>query len=223
MPAYNETPEVVSSALRSIVDQNILRENPKKYEIVFLASAGDRLLEQVLPVVKEFTNKIIVAPRRGKLLARDMGLRASSGEYIVSVDSDSEYPPNWLNMMLEPYSKMRAVGTTGSSGTVYLEPLTNIVQHYGFLANAITARCSTFPRQAYFDAGPFDLSVEKDYSPMKFAKVWEEEEFLFKERLEALGRGPVVFVDAPVEHAYEYGLMPGRGLHSWAEWNWLGL
>lgn len=220
IPAYNETPEVVTRALASILNQNILKANRGKFEIVFLASAGDRLLDQVLPAVKRFTDKVVVAPHRGKLLARDLGLRASTGEYIVSVDSDSEYPPNWLNMMLEPYSQERPViGTTGSSGSFYLEPFTNLVQHH-ILSQAITARCSTFPRQAYFEAGPFDLSVEENYTPLKFAQVWEEEEFLFKQRLEALGRGPVVFVDAPVNHEYEYGLMPGRGLHSWPEMGW---
>ena len=222
IPAFNEAPEVIRQSLESIVNQNVLVANPRMYEIVFLASEGDRMLEQVLPVVREYTDKIIIAPRRGKLLARDLGLRASQGKYIVSVDSDSFYPVNWLNMMLAPYSWERCIGTTGSSGTFYLEPFTNLIQHYGALSHAITARCSTFLRQAYFDVGGFDLSVEKDYSPIKFKEVWEEEEFKFKERLEGLGKGPVVFVDAPVEHLFEYGLMPGRGLHSWPALEWPG-
>ena len=213
IPAYNETPEVVTKALRSILNQNILKAHPDKFEIVFLMSAGDRMLDQVKKAVEPLVDKLIVAPQRGKLLARDLGLRASTGQYVVSVDSDSEYPPNWLNMMLEPYSQGRAVGTTGSSGAFYLEPFINLVTHYGFLAKVMTARCSTFPTRAYFDVGGFDLSVEEDYSPTKFAQLWEEEEFRFRTKLEGLGRGPVVFVDAPVEHAYEYGLMPGRGLH----------
>src|SRR5271170_7173585 len=54
LPAFQETPEVVGAALESLVNQNILKENPSKYEILFLASAGDRLLDEVLPVVRQY-------------------------------------------------------------------------------------------------------------------------------------------------------------------------
>jgi hypothetical protein len=132
---------------------------------------------------------------------------------IVSVDSDSWYPTNWLNMMLKPYAQKGVVATTGSTDTGWLmEFLTNMYRNFIYDANTITARTSTFWKAAYFDTGGFDLSVEQNYTPDKLDALWQEEELFFKQRMDKLGK--VVFVNAPAQHVYEYNKPKDRGLHS---------
>jgi len=210
IPGYREPLETMEETLKSLRNQNIVSAYPERFEYVFLGSAGDDTLEGSLPTIRNYVDRVLIAPRRGKLLARDMGARNTMAPVLASVDADSYYGPNYLNAILSPYATdpftVATMGYTVRPIDYVLGPLV-LAYHTGFLEG----RCSTFKRDAYFETGGFDFSAE-EYSQgtTDIYKIWAEEELAFKRRMNRAGH--VHFLNVAVRHFYD--VSGKRGLHA---------
>jgi glycosyltransferase involved in cell wall biosynthesis len=180
MPTYNEEGHV-EVALKSLREQNVVKANPDRFEFIVVDShSRDRTVELARPYV----DRVITAPI-GLLTARTMAIQQSTGDIIVSVNADTVYPPNWLNLMLGHFSDPEVVGVMGLR--VYegvLGPLT--MWHHLFHPRFFGSH-SAFLRWAFYAAGGFNLKVNQSRSE---ELVWAEE-VDFLDRLEQVGK--VVF------------------------------
>ena len=94
IPAYN-----CENYLRKCVE-SIIQQNIKSYEILIINDGStDATLDIALQLEKEYIDyvKVYSQTNNGAAAARNSGLRLSSGEYIVFVDSDDMIYGNSLD------------------------------------------------------------------------------------------------------------------------------
>lgn len=183
--AFNEE-EILEIALQSILSQNIIRQYPEYFECIVVDNQStDRTAE----IAKRYC-QVVSAPR-GKLNARDTGIRHAVGDIIVACDADIYYPPNYLNLMLRHYYNQGVVAVQGVSfdqgnifqkvGSIWIAALTH---KFG---KRLHGGSSSFLKQSYFDLGGFDLETNQ----FNIEEIMAEEEVAFYLRMLKLGK--VVF------------------------------
>jgi glycosyltransferase involved in cell wall biosynthesis len=98
IPAFNEE-AYLPACLESILAQTRTLAEPVEIIVVNNAST-DRTREVALryPGVQ-----VVDEPRKGLPSARQAGFRASSGEWIANVDSDSRLTPGWIAQVLATF------------------------------------------------------------------------------------------------------------------------
>ncbi len=94
MPAYNEEENILhtlSSLSRTITNRSvefvIVDNNSRDRTAALVRSAG---------VI------CIPCPTQGITPARNAGLAAARGKYIINADADTIYPPDWVELMVKP-------------------------------------------------------------------------------------------------------------------------
>jgi glycosyltransferase involved in cell wall biosynthesis len=109
IPAYNEE-AYLAACLESILAQT--RDLGEAVEIVVVNNAStDRTREVALryPGVR-----VVDEPQKGLTFARQAGFRASTGELIANVDSDSRLTPDWVQRVLDEFAAdPKLVGLSG--------------------------------------------------------------------------------------------------------------
>ncbi|MEM2925803.1 MAG: glycosyltransferase family 2 protein [Methanocellales archaeon] len=192
IPTYNEE-ALIENCLRSIRAQNILAKYPDYFEVIVVDSySSDATVEKA----KRYVDRIIFAPR-GKLNARDLGIRNANGEIIVSVDADVFAPVNWLNLLLRHFRCPRdncrwssvvavsgpTIGEYGALDSLYLWRFL-LYGNSPLQLKRLYGRNSAFRREAYFLANGFNLEVDQ----FDLNSIINEEEFNFARRLSELGK-----------------------------------
>jgi GT2 family glycosyltransferase len=135
MPVKNDV-ENVRSSINSILKQ-------KPSEIIIIDGASK---DGTVESIKDMPVKIIVEPRPGGALARNIGIKKSKGEILLFTDSDCVACPNWIKNHLEALKKYDVV-------------MGKIVLHKGW-RNSIIAKSLEYGLLPYFDFPFLDKNVE---------------------------------------------------------------
>lgn len=110
IPAYNEE-KYIAACLDSLVKQ----KTEKKFEVIL---ADNNSSDKTVATCNKYKNKldlkIIIEKKKGRAPARRAGFAAASGEIILSTDSDSTVPPNWIDHLTNTLTKSMAVAVSGT-------------------------------------------------------------------------------------------------------------
>lgn len=182
MPTLNEE-ELIEESLRSLRAQNVVNNYPKLFEFIVVDSESE---DATVALAQPYAS-ILTAPP-GLLNARALAISQSRGEIVVSVNADTFYPPNYLNLLLAPFSDPGVVATQGIR--IY-EGVLGPFSMYGALLRwdadggpLLSGSNSAFRRWAFDKIGGFDLNVNQ----MKGTELqWAEEVDLAK-RLTQVGK-----------------------------------
>jgi glycosyltransferase involved in cell wall biosynthesis len=101
IPAYNEETRIFRT-LASLAD-NITNHN------VELAVINNNSTDRTQEIVDILGVKSYFQPEQGIAFARQMGLSYAKGKYHLCADSDSIYPPNWIEKMIKPMIKNKEI------------------------------------------------------------------------------------------------------------------
>jgi glycosyltransferase involved in cell wall biosynthesis len=115
IPAYNEEANI-EKTIASLLDQTMPRE---QYEIVVVdnnSSDGTWEIINRLPV------KAIQQPVQGAGPARQKGMEAASGIYILNADADVFYPREWIFKMSYPLIHYNHISCVYSTHRFFPEP-----------------------------------------------------------------------------------------------------
>ena len=195
IPAWYEPEEILRKSIESVHSQNIVKAYRDRFEIIVV---NGELPEWIY----EYADKVLYSPR-GKLNARHLATQHAAGDIIVSIDADTIYPCNFINLLLKPFSEPDVVATTTNTWLGGFEPLINLFKHIHY-GSKMLGRGSAYWRWAYYAVGGFDLSVNQEVPE----EMVVEEEINFFKKLSQIGR--VVYVDAPAIHLGEE--LPTRGI-----------
>jgi len=179
LPAFNEE-DYIETALKSILSQNVIQKYSDYFECVVVDNEStDRTAE----IAKKYC-QVISAPR-GKLNARDAGIRYASGDIIVSCDADSYYPPNWLNLLIYHFHDPQVVAVYGphlTQGNLLYK--IGMVWYMNAIHSIMSGSGSTFLKKSYFAVNGFDLSIDQ----FNRQEMQVEEEIVFPAKLRTLGK-----------------------------------
>jgi glycosyltransferase involved in cell wall biosynthesis len=182
----------IERTLQSLEDQNVLTENPTSFERILIDSHSE---DETVAIAEDYGWKVYQAPR-GKLTARHIGMEKAEGKIIVSVDADTFYPPNWLNLVLRWFRQPivgvvtpRLVDPTENLAVSYVSTWLSLMDVGPLLAGGMRApgQSVALYKQAYFDVGGFDLNINQ----RNMHEMVREEEIRFAMKLRRLGRLPV--------------------------------
>ncbi len=111
IPVYNAetTIEVLLDSLQKIV------YDKKNIEVIVVDGGST---DKTIDIVKRYTVKLIVEPRKGLNIARNIGIRKSQGDIILFTDSDCKVPKDWVNIMVNNF-KNPEIGCVGGSVVGY--------------------------------------------------------------------------------------------------------
>ena len=113
MPGFNEE-EAIAGSLHSLLELNY---PPEKLELVAVNDGStDGTLEEMQRVSAECEGRVRVIDfpeNRGKRAAMAAGIRATSAEVIVFVDSDSSVEPDALKLLVQPLTDPRVGAVCG--------------------------------------------------------------------------------------------------------------
>lgn len=189
MASYDEE-ALIEISTSSIKSQSIIAAYPQYFEFILVDSMSrDRTVELARP----FVDKVIIAPR-GKLTARNIATDQSRGNIIVSTDSDTYYPYNWLNTLLKPLNDLNHPHIAGVNGSTFdygIPKIPGIVHTIGsFLdrtvvhRNQMVGRNSAYYKHDFYFSGRF----REDINQFNLRDILKEEEKDFGNRLAKLGK-----------------------------------
>ena len=120
MPAYNEEDSILktlSCLSKSVTSRSVeiivVNNNSKDNTEAIVNSTGARCIQET---------------KQGITPARNAGLAAARGKYILNADADTIYPPDWIEEMVKPldkenitcvYGRFSFIPTAGTPRTVY--------------------------------------------------------------------------------------------------------
>lgn len=94
IPAWNEESNIFRT-LSSIA----LSETERKVEVIVVNNNSTDRTQQILD---QLGVKSLFQPQQGITFARQMGLENAQGKYHLCADSDTFYPPQWIDTMVKP-------------------------------------------------------------------------------------------------------------------------
>jgi cellulose synthase/poly-beta-1,6-N-acetylglucosamine synthase-like glycosyltransferase len=189
IPSLNEE-RLIQLACASLKSQVLKQLYPDKVELILVDSySTDRTRE----LAAQYVDRIILAPR-GKLTARQIAIKSTLGNIIVSVDADCTYNPHFLCFITQPFKQADVVGVNGTKmhidGTGIAQPIFDIgttwhnILWHGGLVNHMDGACSAFRKSAFWQTGGFNLEINQQ----DVRQMCEEEEGKFADRLKQLGK-----------------------------------
>ena len=170
IPIYNYG-QYLDEAIQSVLDQSV-----KPHEIIVVS---DGAIDNSVEIARKYPVTIIEKQNGGLASARNAGIRAATGTYVMSFDSDDIMRPDCIKEHL----KLAAPNTIVTCGLMAFgnesytaRPRVATVEIL-LETNCIYSN-SLFPRQAWIDVGGFDEGEI-------MRKGWEDREFW----LRCLGAG----------------------------------
>ncbi|WP_298247537.1 glycosyltransferase [uncultured Christiangramia sp.] len=107
IPCYND-PVFIIEAVQSAIDQTY-----KNKEVIIVDDGSNKETKAVLNSLKLKVNKIITQPNRGLSAARNIGISAANGKFIVVLDSDDFFSPSFcekaVKIFLENKSEYKVI------------------------------------------------------------------------------------------------------------------
>nr|WP_048055396.1 glycosyltransferase family 2 protein [Pyrococcus sp. NA2] len=176
IPAYNEE-ENIESSVRSVLSQDY----PVKEVIVVDDGSSDGTYERARRI-NDPRLRVIRIEHSGKTKALNEGIKASSGEIIVTTDADSVMEKNAVRRLIERFYSDDVVAVGGQVRVMIESPLT-LVQDVEHLRIAMYRRgkdlddlslapgpISAFRRDALERIGGIQESPVEDYATTKAIK-----------------------------------------------------
>ena len=106
IPAFNEEENILQT-LSSLAAST----SSKSIEIIVVNNNSTDRTEEI---VKDCGATCILETTQGITPARNAGLRAATGKYILNADADTIYPPQWVDLMLAPLYDERTAMVYGT-------------------------------------------------------------------------------------------------------------
>lgn len=196
VPSFNEE-RFIKKTLSSIKGQSIIQEYPEFFELILVDNGST---DGTVYLAKPHADKIIIENRKGKLYARNRGIKESLGNIIVAADADVYYPSFWLNTLLEPFNNIANPSNTnivGVSGSICNKNIPSVpsfvynIAHYIdktiVYPNNMSGANSAFWKHKFYEIGGFNENINQ----LSAEEMHQEEERDFGTKLTKLGK--VVF------------------------------
>ena len=121
IPAYNAG-RTLPDTLAALRNQSV---PPEDYEVIVL---DDGSTDETPSVVRRLGAKCITQPNRGPAAARNSGVRAARGEFVLFTDADCVPERDWIRQMTLPFRNQRTAGVKGAYRTRQTEPAARFAQ-----------------------------------------------------------------------------------------------
>lgn len=192
IPSFNEE-RFIKKTLSSIRGQSIIEEYPQSFELIVVDNGST---DNTVDIAERYADKVIIEDRKGKLNARNRGIKESSGNIIVAADADIYFPCFWLNTILEPFNNIYNplnTNISGVSGSIHNPNIPGVpsfvynIAHYIdkkiIYRNNMSGANSAFWKHKFYEIGGFNENINQ----LNAEEMHQEEERDFGTKLTKLG------------------------------------
>jgi len=123
IPVYNGE-KTLEACLNSVIDQDY-----ENFEIIIIDNGS---IDKTYEIIKSYINSKIEyfhESTRGRGIARNLGVKKSSGKMIAMIDSDCVAPKNWLTEISKPIIEKNEKVVIGSEEIIYEDKVSNKIQN----------------------------------------------------------------------------------------------
>lgn len=162
MPTYNRA-ATLSKAIDSVISQT-----HKLWELIIIDDGSTDNTAQVLKKYKKDKRiKVIKGEHKGVSAARNLGLSASTGDYIYYLDSDNSWKENLLEIM--NFSFLVSGRETGYCSLLLHDEHDSVIGYRGeafdweecLKANYVDINVFAHKRSLLVNQGPYDISLRR--------------------------------------------------------------
>ena len=197
----------IHKCLLSLTSLSYPRE---RYEIVVVDGGST---DRTLMICKRFGLRCVVERKRGRGLARNVGIKSSKGEIVAFIDADCTAPRDWLSVHVASYSDSSIGAVTGAVANPYLSLSTKpaILMHYENFAEFD----ESLKRQNIYHAPTCNTSYRR--SVLELVGLFDEsldvyEDFILSKRITNAGYRILFEPSAKVVH---FGITPEMSTSSY--------
>lgn len=206
IPAYNEE-KLIKRCLDAFVNQ----KTTNNFEVILVNNnSTDKTVDIAKTYKNKFNLKIIFEKVKGRGAARKKGFEEASGDIILSTDSDTLLPSDWIVRLSNHLEKSNAVAVSGTCKIVDCDWFTNILFN---LLQPLSMRLYKFIFGHYWLSG-FSFAIYKDIYKRSGgfnSKLDVQEDIELSFRVSKIGK--IKFIsDVPVIFSgrrFQKGLMKG--------------
>lgn len=126
IPAFNEE-KIITNCLNAMASQTTSRD----FEVILVNNnSTDKTVEIAKTYAKRIDLKIIEETKKGRGPARKRGFEEAKGEIILSTDSDTVVPSDWLEKMVSQLEESKAVALSGTCKVTDCSPVMNMLFNF---------------------------------------------------------------------------------------------
>lgn len=166
IPCYNS-----HQYLQEAID-SVKRQTFKDYEMLVVNDGSTdpetiHTLDKLDPSIKVLTKE-----NGGLAAARNFGINNSSGEVIITLDSDDKFAPDFFKEAIEILNKEKETGIVSS----YVQEFgaysklwrTNAYDDFSFLTENRLVACCAFRKRCWEEVGGYDENMRLGYEDWEF-------------------------------------------------------
>ena len=169
IPCYNDA-DFIEQAVNSALNQTY-----SNTEIIIVDDGSDNRTKKVLKSIQPKIDQLIVQDNQGQSNARNNGIRAAQGEYIVVLDSDDYFEPAFAERALKKISENEEIKVVTCWGRRVKEDrkeLSVFKPNGGSISNFIDDNAaignSMFRKSDWERAGGYDESMRNGFEDWEF-------------------------------------------------------
>ncbi|TVZ25576.1 hypothetical protein JM83_0501 [Gillisia sp. Hel_I_86] len=196
IPCYNDGAYIEKAV------QSILGQTYSNREIIIIDDGSDQKTKEVLKRLNEKAHLLIYQENKGPSGARNRGIMAANGEYILTLDADDYFEPTFIQKaaaVLDNYPKVGLVSCHAHlfiGNTIRGEIISSGGEAKGLLIKNGALASSLFRKKIWQDVHGYDEKMEKGYEDWDFNisitkagwKIYILKEHLFHYRLKEKSR-----------------------------------
>lgn len=169
IPCYNDA-DFIEQAVNSALNQTY-----SNTEIIIVDDGSDNRTKKVLKSIQPKIDQLIVQDNQGQSNARNNGIRAAQGEYIVVLDSDDYFEPAFAERALKKISEneeIKVVTCWGRRVEEDTKELSVFKPNGGSISNFIYDNAaignSMFRKSDWERVGGYDESMRNGFEDWEF-------------------------------------------------------
>lgn len=168
IPCYNDY-QHINEAVNSIHNQDY-----ENLEIIIIDDGSDDNTKKVLEGFNKENVQIIFQENVGPSVARNNGIKAANGNYILTLDADDYFEPTFVSKAMEIMANNNEVGVVSCWGVIFIEDkITGKTRHAGGDVNEMifangALGSALFRKKCWIEVGGYDEKMRTGLEDWEF-------------------------------------------------------
>lgn len=168
IPCYNDA-QYIEQAVQSVLNQTYLYK-----EIIVVDDGSNAETKAVLKQIEPTITRLITQENQGQSTARNVGINAAKGDFILVLDSDDYFEPSFCEEAVAVFSTDATIKIVTCHATIIFPDNRNevFIPKGGDIANFMYVNdalgSSFFKKQDWFLCGGYDQTMRKGLEDWEF-------------------------------------------------------